>query len=359
MSLLARARHEYLLRQLELYGSVRASSVASELDVTQVTIRRDIERLHDQGLLQRVHGGAVAVRSGSGSEKVRAARSLIGVVVPSSTFYYPDVIAGMESVAASLNIRIVLGISSYDQNVERTQVERLLALGVKGLVLTPTFRNAEDLEDLTPWLESIPVPVVMMERLAQTSLAVRELDTVRTDHRHGAWLAVDHFARLGHRRVVLAINDNTPTAPSIRAGYRDAVEQLGLEEVEVLPMPDDIHTPDVLAEAVEDLLDRRGELGTAFLAHSDPQATLIVEAAQLRGLRVPQDLAIIAYDDMTAAHAAVPMSAITPPRHELGREALRLIRRRLGERADPDPPRHEQLLPKLTVRESCGATGLS
>ena len=352
--MLPRARHEFLLRQIELYGSVRASEAAAELGVTQVTIRRDIEQLVSDGLVRRVHGGAVAQRQGS--RRPRAALTLIGVVVPSATFYYPDVTSGMESAAAELGVRIVLGISHYRPETERAQVDRLLALGVKGLVLTPTLHRHESASEVAAWLESIPVPVVVMERSVQANRAVRELDSVRTDHRHGGLLAVDHFARLGHRSVALAINDATPTAPAIRTGYHEAVGQLGLDPASVVPLPSDQFEPDALTEAIEDLVRNRADLGaSAVLAHSDRHATQIVEVAQLRGLRVPQDLAVIAYDDVTAAHAAVPLTAITPPRRELGREALRLVARRLRADNESDAPRHAQLLPRLTVRESCGA----
>lgn len=351
--MLARARQEYLLRQISLYGTVRASEAADELGVTQVTIRRDISQLETDGLVQRVHGGAVAAQRKS--TKPRPARTLIGVVVPSATFYYPDVIAGMESVAAELGVRIVLGISDYRPEAERSQVERLLALGVKGLVLTPTLHEQVP-ADIAAWLESIPVPVVVLERDVGASRAVRELDSVRTDHRHGGLLAVDHFARLGHRSVVLAATEATPTAPAIREGYHQAVAQLGLDPVPAVTLPSDHDDPADLTAAIEEFIEHRHDLGArAVLAHSDRHAIRIVEVAQLRGLRIPEELAVISYDDVVAGHGAVPLTAIAPPRRELGREALRLIDRRLRTEAEQEAPRHSQLLPRLTVRESCGA----
>ena len=63
----------------------------------------------------------------------------------------------------------------------------------------------------------------------------------------------------------------------------------------------------------------------------------------------------MAYDDENAELAAVPLTAVTPPRWELGREALRLLVDRIAEQdEDRRPPRHVDLLPRLTVRESCG-----
>ncbi|MFC7405455.1 LacI family DNA-binding transcriptional regulator [Georgenia alba] len=347
--MLPRARREFLLRQLELRGSVRASDVARELGVSQVTVRRDIAELDAAGLLAQVHGGALPAVSRS--TKPRAAESLIGVLVPSSTFYYPDVVAGMEATAHRHRARLVLGFSNYRPEVERERVQRLLDLGAQGIVLTPTT-NREQPDDLAAWLESIPVPVVLMERHVDHTRMVRELDSVRTDHPYGALLAVDHLARLGHRRVGLALY-RTPTARAIREGYRDAVVGLGLEEVPVTDLPGD-EDPD-LTPAIESLLEmyRERRIG-AVLAHSDYHASQIVELAQLRGLRVPEDLAVIAYDDVIAEHASVPLTAVTPPRRELGQEALRLMVTR-ATASGQEAPRHVQLLPRLTVRGSCGS----
>ncbi|GAA4429837.1 substrate-binding domain-containing protein [Georgenia halophila] len=355
--MLPRARHEYLLRQLELHGSIRASAVADDLGVSQVTVRRDISELDAKGLLAQVHGGALPVRSAT--SKPSAARTLIGVVVPSATFYYPEVLAGMEAVAPRLRTRLVLGFSNYRPDVERARVERLLALGAEGLVLTPTI-DRDQPDDLAAWLESIPVPVVLMERRVDDSRLVRELDSVRTDHMHGALLAVDHFVRLGHRRIALAIFDGTPTARWVRAGYEEAVDHLGLEPGPVAILPngtEDEEDTAALGRAVDELIESCLERRIhAVLAHSDFHATQIVEIAHLRGLRVPEDLAVISYDDVIAEHAAVPLTAVTPPRRELGRESLRLMAGRVGSPDQPGAPRHVQLLPQLTVRESCGAT---
>jgi DNA-binding LacI/PurR family transcriptional regulator len=91
--------------------------------------------------------------------------------------------------------------------------------------------------------------------------------------------------------------------------------------------------------------------------HTDFHASRLVEIALDRGLRVPEDLAIIAYDDENAELAIVPLTAVSAPGRELGELALRMLFERI--RSD-DPralsPRHIQLVPRLVVRESCGGS---
>jgi DNA-binding LacI/PurR family transcriptional regulator len=71
-----------------------------------------------------------------------------------------------------------------------------------------------------------------------------------------------------------------------------------------------------------------------------------------RGLRVPEDLAVVAYNDVTAALAVVPLTAVCPPRHALGETACDLLLRKLQSPAMP--VQHLSLLPTLNIRTSCG-----
>jgi DNA-binding LacI/PurR family transcriptional regulator len=73
------------------------------------------------------------------------------------------------------------------------------------------------------------------------------------------------------------------------------------------------------------------------------------------GVRVPDDLALIAYDDEVAALADTPLTAVAPPKRDVGRHAAQLLVERLGQSGGA-PRRHLMLLPQLRVRESCGAS---
>ncbi|WP_432482085.1 LacI family DNA-binding transcriptional regulator [Kineococcus esterisolvens] len=347
---LPRARHEHLLRQVELHGSVRSARAAAELGVSEVTVRCDIVELERAGLLARVHGGAIALASAGAPQ---AARLLVGVVVPGTTVHFPDVVRGMESISHAQHARLVLGVSHYRPDVEEKQVARLLALGVDGLLLAPTARGRGE-EEIASWITSIPVPTLLLERRFG-SMALRGFDSVRTDHAHGAALAVDHFAALGHRRVALAVYDRTPTAPSVRDGHREASRRHALAAAPDVRLPKGEEDPEALEEALHALLDECAATGTtSVLVHTDDHATRLVEAALDRGLDVPRDLAVVAYDDEVAGFAPVPLTAVTPPRRALGREALRTLVERVGETGPRGPARHVELLPTLTVRRSCG-----
>jgi DNA-binding LacI/PurR family transcriptional regulator len=336
---LARARHEYLLREVELRGSVRSADAAAHLGVSDVTVRRDIIELERAGRLARVHGGAIALTSARGPQ---AARALVGLVVPSTTAHFPAVVRGMEALAPALRVRLVLGVSHYRPDVEAAQVERLVALGVSALAIAPTTRGRTP-EDLAGWLRSIPVPVVLVERRIEGLTSLSELDQTRTDHAHGAVLAVEHLHGLGHRRIGLAVYDRTPTAPQVREGFATAVRRLGVEPGPDASLPKGEDDPDRLSRELGQFLDGCVGTGTrAVVVHTDDHA------------------ARLAYDDENAELAVVPLTTVTPPRRELGREALQLLVDRLNEGGgERRAPRHVELLPRLTVRASCGALAAS
>jgi DNA-binding LacI/PurR family transcriptional regulator len=348
-NLLPRARHEHLLRQVELHGSVSAAQVAEELNVAQVTIRRDILQLERAGLLVRVHGGAIGVVSPA---EPQSARTNIGVVVPSSVGHFPLIVRGMDAASHALRARIILATSQYRHELERRQVERLVDLGVDGIVLAPTLRERTE-QELAEWVRTIPVPIVFLERRLE-STALAGYDSARTDHAGGAVLAVEHLAGLGHGKVALALFDRTPTAPLIREGYDRAVGLLGLAAAPIVSLPKG--DEDDLDEALARLLDECAQTGTtAVLIHTDVHAARLVEMAADLGVRVPDDLAVIAYDDDTAALAFVPLTAVTSPRRDLGHETLRVLIERVNEAPDQrSAPRHLTMLPGLTVRASCG-----
>lgn len=348
---LPRARHEFLLRELQLHGSVRSTEAAAALGVSEVTIRRDVVELERNGLLARVHGGAIALSAERGPQ---AALTLVGLVVPSAAPHFAPVVRGAESVAASRRVRLILGATDYLPAIEERQVRRLIDLGVEGLLIAPTTRDRTEAEIAT-WVASIGVPCVIMERRFGAS-AVQPYDYVRTDHAYGAGIAVEHLAALGHDAVAIAVFDRTPTAASVRAGHRDAVTRLGLRAAPDVALPKGEEGPEELAAALDALLGACQRSGTrAVLVHPDVHAARLIELAIDRGIRVPDDLAVIAYDDEYAELGAVPITAVTPPRRELGREALRMLLERLAEDSGaPSPPRHLNLLPQLTVRSSCG-----
>ncbi|WP_329112736.1 substrate-binding domain-containing protein [Streptomyces sp. NBC_01353] len=352
----AEHRHQAILRRLREEGSLRVSDFAAELGVSPVTIRRDVEVLADRGLVARVHGGAMlpetwaetAPADADPAAPARGRERVIGLIVPSADYYYPEVIKGAREAAAARNARLVLDISGYDADEERTQVERMIGDGIDGLLVVPTGPRG--------WYEQLPVPVVIVERRPEAD-EMAGIDHVVSDHVHGARLAVRHLAEAGRTRLALLVRGTSPTAQWIIEGFEAGVRAAGLEaplSTSVLVTADAGPGSPEYDGPVEELLDAAaaGRVD-AVIAHPDNEALALLRRLRARSVQVPGDVAIVAYDDEVAGLADIPLSAIAPAKHEVGASAVELLVRRLEQ---PDAPRHRLfVLPRLRVRSSSGA----
>lgn len=369
VALLPAERRARLVQRLHDDGWARVADLAAALGVTPVTVRRDIAQLADEGVLERVHGGARLVSPPGGADtpdgtrkaahSVAPDRSLarmqpdpsgartltVGMVVPSLDYYYPEVIRGARLAATETDVRIILRNGSYDATEVRRQVTAL-STSTDGLLVSPPV----DAPEVTEWLTTLGIPVVLVERHGQAGPLREPLESAVTDHALGAAMGVRHLAAEGHTRIGLVTSRTSPTSRGVRAGWREAVTELGLDEG-CLDLDTVSHRDSTWHDDAERVLDTCTSAGTtALLVHADREAISLVERARDRGLRVPEDLAVVAYDDEVAGLADPPITGIRPPKAALGAAALDLLARRI---ADPERPVHRiQLGPQLIVRAS-------
>ncbi|MFF1822242.1 substrate-binding domain-containing protein [Kribbella sp. NPDC058245] len=348
--MLAPERHELILRSLRRHGRLRVNELAAELGVSAITVRRDLAELDGAGLLRRVHGGAIGTSPSDASTPGSALT--LGIVVPSAGRYYTDIIRGAEAAAARYGARLVLGVSNYDPEVELERIDKVLGVGVAGVLMGTALGDGEAAL-LGSRLDDIDVPLVLMERAFGFPEVAGDYDHVRTDHAYGAMLALRHFAGLGHERIAVSLQP-TKTEYWLRRGVETAAATLGIDFfLSRVELPQSRDDPASLAQLDAFLAECETFGARAALIHSDEHAARLVERALELGLRIPEDFAVVVYNDVTAALAVVPLTAVCPPRFALGETACDLLLRKLHSK--PGPVQHLSLLPTLNVRASCGA----
>ncbi|MCX5610545.1 substrate-binding domain-containing protein [Streptomyces sp. NBC_00047] len=366
-------RQAQVLALVRARGSVRVADLARELGISPVTLRRDIEAMAARGEIQRMHGVISRVEAGAAPAAGRAGTGeagssagaghgasagggeglVIGMVVPTTEYYYADVVRGARAAVEARGARLTVGLTRYLPGEDRTQADRLLSTGAHGLLLTPNWEAGSPGPGEGAWTVELPVPTVLVERWAPPGHPAAALDRVASDHAHGAARAVQHLVGLGHRRIALA-SRTTPTTARLRAGYEAAVAALGLEPAPPWPPagPGPLSDADAFSRTLEYLCEAVSAGGvTAALIHSDTDAIMLIPRLQARGVRVPEDLAVITYDDEVAGMADVPLSAVAPAKREVGTRAADLLLDRLsGEGPEEGPRQHLELLPRLTIR---------
>ncbi|MFJ3673290.1 substrate-binding domain-containing protein [Streptomyces sp. NPDC090106] len=364
--MLVTQRREKLIGELKSAGGLKVTELASRLRVSRATVRRDLLDLEAEGRISRVRGGALlsteadapqaagepAVRSAPVAFPVEGEQSL-GLLVPSATYYYPRVVAGVQAAAARRGARIIISLSDYTQDEDARRIEELAESGVAGLLIASP--GGHDLPDAAiRSFESSGLPFVLMERQPQDPYSACEF--VVTDHQQGAYAAVRHLVGLGHERVALFTN-GSPTADLVAQGHQAAVEQLCAgRPVPVVdsgrPSQDRTSAEAHYTRFVDACL---AQGVTAALIHSDHDAIEVLRQLRTRGLRVPEDMALIAYDDEIAGLADVPLTAVAPPKQELGEQAAHMLLDRLSERGSGLPVRQTYLQPRLVLRGSTEA----
>lgn len=352
-------RRARILKEIELRGVIRVTAFAARTGLSAMTIRRDLAALSGSGLVKRIYGGAVApaVRTlevSAGTPRVRRQVATFGMVVPSASYYFPGIIRGAEQAAAERGIRLVLAVSEYSEDEERRLIARLLGNDVDGLLITPVA-SSEFSQKTFELLAKAPVPSMIVERVIEGFGTVATLSGVRSDHATGAELALSHLVELGHRRIAL-VTRNSVTAHQVRAGFRHFARQLlatgSWYEEKVSPVEAGI---DALRQDIGRVLDRCTATDTtAVLVLPDDAAVMLAGAAQDRGMRIPEDLAVVAYDDEIASLAAVPLTAVAPPRFEVGYLAVEQLFNHIstGPQGNTSPTSRITLGPVLNVRES-------
>ncbi|MHC3459029.1 substrate-binding domain-containing protein [Streptomyces flavovirens] len=372
-------RRKRILAVVHARGSVKVSTLAEELEVSVVTLRRDVEELSQEGKLRRGHGvvrpvGGSAVPGARGGTAAGSARRVtkargvpagesagdggaIGLVVPERHSYLYETLHGARTALEEAGMRITLHITPQSAGAERPQVEQALAGGARGLLIAPRWRSAAGEEADYGWLSEVGVPTVLMERRPRPGSALHALDSVCSDHWYGVHLAVDHLVSLGHRRIVLAARDDSPTARSVRAAFAEIAA--GRPEVEDWTVvisssnagPGEPGSPPQDAPDLAVLLRERRATGAVL--HGDEDALMLVQRLAESGVRVPQDCSVVAYDDVVAALGSTPLTAVAPPRGEIGRAAAELLLHRLAHPLGAGGAvRRVQLLPSLEVRGS-------
>ena len=357
---LAARRRAHVINELRRTGTVRVSELIEQLGVTPVTLRRDLAQMEREGLLLRVHGGAVAPEGGmppaaprtaAPSSATAAEGGSIAVLVPSLNYYWPGVVRGMEAEAEIQGMKLLLRGASYELQDERPALERLVhSEGVSGLLVAPNTETAHA-HEVIRWLADSGIPSVLVERDAVLMPEGTPVESVTTDHALGAVLAARHLASLGHRKVGLILSRFSPTSRKIAAGWQQACDELGLTPTDHFErsLPD--RSSPEFSDAVNATLDMTIETGvTALLVHSDPEAMAFVDLALARGISIPDDLSIIAYDDEVAQLFTPALTAVSPPRESVGKVAVDLLVARMS---DPSRPVNRVVLsPQLNVRGS-------
>lgn len=287
------------------------------------------------------------------ASSLRTGRSnWIGLIL--SSFDTPIVLLKLQALEERLHAagyRCLLRTTRGDEALEERYLQEFADSHVAGLVVAdwprPTLARS-----VRPLLER-GVPLLSLEPFAGLEA---EYDCVTVDRPAGGWLATRHLLELGHRRIGLLHGGRGETGLHQRfAGYDRALAEAGVTPDPQLDAKVAAHTFEGGYAAAQKLLGRKSR-PTALFCQNDQVAIGAMRAALDLGLRIPQELSVVGFDDIPVApFAAVPLTTVRQPVAEIAeRAAARLAERIRSGAAAGLPPLMLALTPELVVRASTG-----
>ena len=272
----------------------------------------------------------------------------IGMMIPNNANpYFAEIIRGIEDTCLQAGFNVILCNSDDEPLKQSTYVRLLSEKQVDGLIVVSS--GADD--ELIETLRAAPMPQVVVDREIDDLPA----DLVEVNHEAGGHLATQHLLALGHRRIAcIAGPQALPPARQRVAGYHRALHDAGVKVDDRLLRRVDFTSAGGFA-AMRSLLEAKRRPSAVF-ASNDLMAIGAICAAASAGLRIPQDLSVIGFDDIAlAAYSNPPLTTIAQPKHQTGELAARLLMERI---ATPGLAlRREILEPTLCLRASTAAFG--
>ena len=327
--------------------------VARLSGVSPMTVSRvinDSERV-SPGTRRRVEQaiaelGYVPSRLARGLSRQRT--GTLSVIVPDvANPFFTAVVRAAEEVARRADYHVILCDTRADLTVERDVIEELIAHRVEGVVIAPVSdRSATHLRRLAEF----GVPFVLVDR----SIPGVDSDVILGDSSGGARRLIEHLISLGHRRIGFIVESgDVSTARDRRTGYEAALSAAGIALDPALVVNASADPSGGLA-GMNRLLGLE-ERPTAVFTVNNLAAVGAIEAVRAAGLEVPDDVALVCFDDIEYASRLYPfLTAMEQPAQTFGTLGTQLLLERIEGRGPQR--RHEVVLPgEFIIRKSCGA----
>ncbi len=260
--------------------------------------------------------------------------------------FYADLAAGIEEHLRSAGYHVIVVNDDGEEDAEVEGARTFLAVRVSAVIITPVSERAVRM------LMNDGVPIVQADRMVEGLIS----DGVLVDNVRGAREITGHLVGLGHTTVALLIDETAWTTGAGRlAGYRTALADAGIPLDPELVVPTRFD-PAAARDAVMELLDRRPDV-TALFAANNLLAEGAFQALRTRGLRVPEDLSLVAFDDVPWMSMVSPgVTTVDQHTDDLGRACAQLVIDRVAGSA-PREATVRYIEPSIVVRGSTAPPG--
>jgi LacI family repressor for deo operon, udp, cdd, tsx, nupC, and nupG len=329
-------RGSYNIREVAQAAKVSVATVSRTLQMPDVVAPHTRSRV--QAAIERL-----GYTPNAQARMLRTARThvIVALVPDISNPFFAEVIRGIEQVAHDNGYSVLLGDTQNSRVREKAYAELLATKQADGLITL--------LPHLPPVSKSGPLlPIVN----ACEYVKDKAITSVYVDNVAAAREAVEYLLTLGHREIAFVTGPmNSPISIDRDQGYEQALQLAGIKRDRKLTAVGDFSV-EAGVRAVDTLLAREQRF-TAVFCSNDEMAIGAMRAIKSKGLRVPEDVSVVGFDDIRfARYMDPPLTTVAQPKGELGREAMSMLIEMLR---GIDVPARKRILPtQLVIRDSTG-----
>lgn len=363
-----------LLRRKLLTGEVAEGEqlmpeleICREINLSRTTVRKAIADLVEEGLLVRYQGRGTFVNI----RRTAAQKRLLGCMIHGSTETpsggaYHLLTKGAEKAASELGYTLVLANSLDNAEKAMEEVVHLNEIKAVGTLVVPpqTSQYQKTASEVVQALQRAGQKVVLVDSPPLEEGNALNVPCISSQNREAAYDLTKHLIHLGHRRIAFLTSIRVGTVVEREEGFRQAMEEHGLS----IP-------PEYFLEVAGTDISRQGrqELDVFLAMREPPEAVVclhdlialnVLKRCNERGCRVPDDIAIVGFDDLPQSAVCHPtLTTAHQPLFEMGYRAVKMLETQLNSLPPPSSSDTitdvaERLPCRLVVRESCGS-GLS
>lgn len=336
-------------------GRVDIRDIAKRARVSTATVSRTINRVPtvNPQLAKRVWS-TIAEMGYYPNTQARALVSgrsrIFGIIISQITNpFFPEMVQVFETIAAQNDYEIMITSTENDPTRMEHAVRRMIERRVDGVAIMTFGMEEVLLEDLK--LREVPLVFV------DVGSPRPRVNTIHIDYQHGIRQAVQHLAALRHERIAFITGPlGLKSAVARKQAFGKALQEIGIASDPNLILEGD-HTMEGGMEAFSRLLSATNR-PTAVMCSNDMTAIGVMRKCYEEGIKIPDDLSVIGFDDIRLAQFVLPpLTTVQMSQSELGRLAFRALFAEV-QRAQPDPSGTEyQLQTSLVLRESTAMAG--
>ena len=301
--------------------------------VTAETKKKVLKVIEELGFIPNTNARGLSTKS----------TNTIGIIVPNvSNPFFGELIQGAEGAASESGYQIIILNSGYSREKTLRDIMVLQSRDVDGIIMSTADIDEKTLD----YLHDNQIPFVLMGPVQYRY----PVNYVSVDNMEGARMAVQHLIDLGHEKIAYCTEKHDNYLNQLRYdGYRKALTSNGIEVDQRMYFENDVEK-----NVARILLEEKGKRPTAIFAFNDNLALSYMEALERNGVRIPEDMAVVGFDNIKfASYYAIQLTTVDNRQEEFGREGFEILMEILKN----DGKKTQQIItkPQLVVRKSCGS----